>query len=514
MLVPCSNPLMLGFHDKPPLCVFPIESGTRENEKRGDFVVLGVIDKSTKDMVDEAKRVFGKYVFERKPLKDLKTAQVVEQRIPVFRPSPITRVLCMSIKDLRLPKTPAEQALLVRLKTTTKGAIKGGEDFRKPVDIVVDALGWVHDTSIYDKSMEIKMHGMPSRKIDSKVYPLLNSEYESVSAKHFFFAGAATHGMDRYKYKASGGFIHGFRFTARSLWRILEGRYEHEEHAISQPIFVDGTTKFPFDFGRLETEFDPERKVRDGEKLPALWAKLQSRINDAAGPYEMVGGSLSDGIIYDCAKKTAWYIEDVPEDLIHDRYSKHPRVTWSYHYGLFHNQIAEASICGIRSASAGIFSRFIHPVIQYFPPGKVINPKPLGHEPYVDQNTRHCYNAGNGHSDVKHCLFRYRQNEGLSDEHEHPSSFWVHFDGVKRVHIREAFIMTDWDDPDIIEHISLFMSNVEVAVAKFCEKRGDGKVEADFDERIDVLFHSEHPVLDTLVRNLTMECMQPESDLG
>ena len=41
-------------------------------------------------------------------------------------------------------------------------------------------------------------------------------------------AGAAAHGLDRYRYRASGGFVHGFRFAVRALWRMLEERYEQQ----------------------------------------------------------------------------------------------------------------------------------------------------------------------------------------------------------------------------------------------------------------------------------------------
>ena len=58
----------------------------------------------------------------------------------------------------------------------------------------------------------------------------------AVSAKHLFVAGAASHGRDRYRYKASGGFIHGFRFNCRTLWRLLEARYEDELPAPALPL--------------------------------------------------------------------------------------------------------------------------------------------------------------------------------------------------------------------------------------------------------------------------------------
>lgn len=42
----------------------------------------------------------------------------------------------------------------------------------------------------------------------------------------------------------------------------------------------------------------------------------------------MVGGSLVDAIVYDCGAKQAQYLQDLPEDLIHERYGDQPRITW------------------------------------------------------------------------------------------------------------------------------------------------------------------------------------------
>ena len=66
----------------------------------------------------------------------------------------------------------------------------------------------------------------------------------------------------------------------------------------------------------------------------------------------MVGGSLADAIVFDCNNTARYlasaptahaallhrcrYIEELPEDLIHERYSSRPRVTWSYYFGSTH----------------------------------------------------------------------------------------------------------------------------------------------------------------------------------
>merc|ERR1712183_818910 len=141
--------------------------------------------------------------------------------------------------------TLQQRQLLIRLRHSSTELTQLGAQFQQPYDIIISSLGWVYDRHVFDNtSINFKLIKNPRRPTDDGVYPELSPEYESVSAKHIFVAGAATHGLDRYRYKASGGFIHGFRFTVRTLWRILEDRYEREAHDSSQPIVMDGTMRF------------------------------------------------------------------------------------------------------------------------------------------------------------------------------------------------------------------------------------------------------------------------------
>ena len=59
----------------------------------------------------------------------------------------------------------------------------------------------------------------PNRK-----FPALTPEWESVNVPRLYFAGSASHGRDHKR--AAGGFIHGFRYTAWSLYHSLEEKYE------------------------------------------------------------------------------------------------------------------------------------------------------------------------------------------------------------------------------------------------------------------------------------------------
>ncbi|CAG2231158.1 FAD-dependent oxidoreductase domain-containing protein 2 [Mytilus edulis] len=55
--------------------------------------------------------------------------------------------------------------------------------------------------------------------------PRINHDYQSPDNPGMYLAGAATHSLDFRK--SAGGFIHGYRYTARSLSRILDNRYHH-----------------------------------------------------------------------------------------------------------------------------------------------------------------------------------------------------------------------------------------------------------------------------------------------
>jgi len=163
----------------------------------------------------------------------------------------------MTYEDLSGDMTDAQRELLVRLRDTLKYTVVGGMEFQKPFDVVITALGWTYNKTIFHDSIPIKLVGPPWRQLDSQVYPDLTSEFESVSAPHVFVAGAAGHGLDRYRYKASGGFIHGFRFNIRSLYRILENRYENAATKESR-----NPSKLPLSTTEYDSVFDWNKSIR------------------------------------------------------------------------------------------------------------------------------------------------------------------------------------------------------------------------------------------------------------
>ena len=290
---------------------------------------------------------------------------------------------------------------------------------------------------MFDDAVKIALTGPPWRPEETRVYPALTAEFESTSHRNIFVAGSASHGLDRYRYKASGGFIHGFRFNVQTLYRILDNRYERD--AGSNP---SGDRSLPLSEEGGSSSFEWLGNVRrKGEKRQAprmddfgkntswlaarspLWQKLVHRVNNAAGPYEMVAGSLADTIVYDCKNKKAWYLEDLPDDMIHTRYLSYPRITWSYYYGSTFRFHEKSVLCVMRSGRLAQLGTFIHPVLQYFPPGVRM---PLPSERAWNETMS---------------VYMSHQSD------DHPGVFWEETPGVSRIHLPDQFVWTDWEVP-------------------------------------------------------------------
>jgi len=122
-------------------------------------------------------------------------------------------------------------------------------DFLWQYDTVVRCLGWKHNVSVYEADT------LPLLQANEK-YAVMNSEYESVNVKGLYFAGTIGHGKDFRR--SSGGFIHGFRYTARALFRILS-RKKHAEWPATRRFDVSSPKKL-----EALIEHMVERTVPDG----------------------------------------------------------------------------------------------------------------------------------------------------------------------------------------------------------------------------------------------------------
>ncbi|CAG0881718.1 unnamed protein product [Cyprideis torosa] len=148
-----------------------------------------------------------------------------------------------------------------RLKPTTEDSFDNFP-FREKYDHIISCLGWKADLSIFNRAvnngildtyqlksldgiLEFDVNRLVVRKRNGKLfiginwgqdssitqpyddrvpkYPSIRYDFQSADTPDLYFAGTMSHALDFRK--SAGGFIHGFRYTARALHRILEYRY-------------------------------------------------------------------------------------------------------------------------------------------------------------------------------------------------------------------------------------------------------------------------------------------------
>jgi hypothetical protein len=190
-------------------------------------------------------------------------------------------------------------------------AKEGGDPYPLTYDHVIIALGWHQDLSMYADDVTPIM--MPNQK-----YAVMDHEYQSINVPGLYFAGTLSHGKD-FK-RSAGGFIHGFRYTAKALHRILETKYHSEPWPSQPPVVFSG-------------------KKTDLENLDTLVQDTMYRIDNADAPYQMVG-ALGDGIVFDCPRNDrgrvgslqATYLEDVPVPWFNTVYGNASRILWTFGY--------------------------------------------------------------------------------------------------------------------------------------------------------------------------------------
>eukprot|EP00041_Stephanoeca_diplocostata_P035116 m.1226997 g.1226997 ORF g.1226997 m.1226997 type:complete len:835 (+) comp24641_c2_seq6:269-2773(+) len=148
-----------------------------------------------------------------------------------------------------------------------------------PVDHVVVCTGWQFDDTIF------AVNSTPRMK--TRKYPELTSSFESVNVPGLFFAGTLAHGRD-WK-RSSGGFIHGFRYTARALYRYF--RVAHHASTWPSPVLASVAA------GHTSSVVMPSSKGSARCQtlrlaVSTLARKLLYRINTMSGPYQMFGSLL------------------------------------------------------------------------------------------------------------------------------------------------------------------------------------------------------------------------------
>ncbi|XP_047642332.1 FAD-dependent oxidoreductase domain-containing protein 2 [Phacochoerus africanus] len=208
---------------------------------------------------------------------------------------------------------------------------------RVPYDRVIRCLGWNFDFSIFSKSLRLSSGGDFSKK-----YPLVRASYESKGSRGLFILGTASHSVD-YR-KSAGGFIHGFRYTARAVHRLLEQRH----HGVAWPA-----TEHP---------------------VTQLASAIIRRINEASGLYQMFS-VLADVVLMKENATAFEYLEEFPMQMlaqletITGRQARHGLFVINMEYGK--NFSGPDKDVFYHDRSVGYtedawLSNFLHPVIYYY----------------------------------------------------------------------------------------------------------------------------------------------------
>lgn len=236
---------------------------------------------------------------------------------------------------------------------------RGGLPYPMVYDRVVRCLGWKHGKHFYTTTGDADdgTNTIPTMQYNGK-YPVMTSEYESANVPGMYFAGQLAHGKDHMR--SAGGFIHGFRYTARALYRILESK-RHLEGGWPEggrAIFL-GIQDWDGGIGMKEAGCNPgdwiaplgaPENCNSTSALPAtttaatknttfesMLDKLFARINTASGPYQMAS-VLGDGIVFSSRSNgkgkavTADFWEEVPFEYFNAKFSKSPRLYWQFGY--------------------------------------------------------------------------------------------------------------------------------------------------------------------------------------
>ncbi|MBI1319466.1 MAG: SidA/IucD/PvdA family monooxygenase [Candidatus Hydrogenedens sp.] len=198
-------------------------------------------------------------------------------------------------------------------------------------DIIINCTGFkwapVH---LFDDEIR------PATRLKDK-YLLMTESWESTNVPNLFFVGGAMQSIDR---KAASGFIHGFRYTVRSLYRLLQERFE------GKSITSHTHDKF---------ELDP------------FLDRMYNRFSTAAGLFQLFG-FLGDLILFSEDMQGYEEIREIPVARIRkiipqDRHA----LQFTLEFGFDKHQYKTAlDFMGPSDPNDTPRAAFLHPVIRHY----------------------------------------------------------------------------------------------------------------------------------------------------
>lgn len=215
----------------------------------------------------------------------------------------------------------------------------GGEREELVYDRVITCTGFRFDASIFEEDCR------PRLTIKDR-FPEQTSEWESVNVEDLYFAGTLTQMRD-FK-KTTSGFIHGYRYNARALSRILSRKYYGEEW--------------------------PGRALAaDAESLTGA---VIARVNRTSALWQQFG-FLCDLIVVSHDEGRAQYYEEMPVDYVRDSEfgANDHYYTVTLEYGpeeAFEDPFSAKRIAR-DDAGRSHQSNFLHPIIRRFSGGQMVS---------------------------------------------------------------------------------------------------------------------------------------------
>lgn len=213
-----------------------------------------------------------------------------------------------------------------------------GESEVLAYDRVIACTGFRFDASVFEDGSK------PALTINGR-FPQLTSSWASVNVPDLYFVGTLTQSLDYQK--STSAFIHGFRYNARALHRILEQRY----HGNAWPS--TRVAKLPEELCRAVLE-----RVN---KSSALWQQF---------------GFLCDLLVVPAAGGMARLYEEVPvacvgEGGYADRGDDYYTITLEYGPREFVDPFNMSRVHR-NDVDRARDSQFLHPVVRRFRDGRLL----------------------------------------------------------------------------------------------------------------------------------------------
>lgn len=201
-------------------------------------------------------------------------------------------------------------------------------------DHVLVCTGFRFNDSIFDMSAK------PETIYNGK-YPKIGYDFESTNNRNMYFAGTLTHSLD-YK-KATSGFIHGFRYNTKALFRILNMRLNGAE--------IAGTfLKY---------------------RLDELAEAMLLRMNSADGIWQQPG-FLADAFVVE--GDSVAHIQELPLGYIVEKYSAHEVFTLTLEYGApIEGDPFNVERIHRQNIDRAERSQFLHPVVRRYKSGMLLS---------------------------------------------------------------------------------------------------------------------------------------------